>query len=144
MSGGYLFAISEAGMAFEKSRADAAAANIANMNVTRSAAGGPYVPLQAVAVSKPLRSFSAFMDGNAALLNLPAPEFLQAGVPPKMVFDPSHPDADEKGFVAYPNVNLVTEMVTLMTANRAYQANVAAVNAAKAMALKTLDIGGNQ
>jgi flagellar basal-body rod protein FlgC len=144
MSLSYAFAVGEAGMAFEKARADAAAANIANINVTRSAAGGPYVPLQAVAVGKPLRSFSAFMDGNAAQLSLPMPEILQAGVQPKMVFDPGHPDADEKGFVAYPNVNLVSEMVTLMTANRAYEANVAAVNAAKAMALKTLDIGGTQ
>ncbi len=61
---------------------------------------------------------------------------------PRMVFDPSHPEADEKGFIAYPNVDPVSEMVNLITTTRAYEANVRAFNAAKTMALKALEIGG--
>lgn len=143
MSLSYSFAVSEAGMAFERARADVASTNIANMHTTRSATGGVFVPLQAVAVGKSGRSFSSFMERNNGLLSLPAPEIrASAATSPKMVFEPGHPDADEKGFVAYPNVNQVSEMVSLMTANRAYEANVSALNAAKAMALKTLEIGG--
>jgi len=60
---------------------------------------------------------------------------------PKMVFDPGHPDADAKGYVAMPNVNIVNEMVDLISASRAYEANVTAINAAKTMAAKALEIG---
>jgi flagellar basal-body rod protein FlgC len=59
-----------------------------------------------------------------------------------LVYEPGNPDANAKGYVAYPNINLVTEMVSMMTATRAYEANVSALNAAKAMALKALEIGG--
>ena len=142
MSLSYSFAVSEAGMAFERARADAASTNIANMHTTRSAAGGAFVPLQAIAVAKVGRSFSSFMNQNNGLLSLPVPEIRATVTAPKMVFEPGHPDADEKGFVAYPDVNQVSEMVTLMTSSRAYEANVSALNAAKAMALKTLEIGG--
>jgi flagellar basal-body rod protein FlgC len=142
MSLSYSFAVSEAGMAFERARADAASTNIANMHTTRSATGGAFVPLQAVAIGKPGRSFSSFMTQNNGLLSLPEPEIRASATAPKMVFEPGHPDADDKGFVAYPNINQVSEMVTLMTSNRAYEANVSALNAAKAMALKTLEIGG--
>jgi len=61
--------------------------------------------------------------------------------PPRMVFDPGHPDANAEGYVAMPNVNVVNEMVDLISASRAYEANVTAMNAAKSMALKALDIG---
>ena len=63
--------------------------------------------------------------------------------PPRLVYEPSHPDADQKGFVAYPAINPVNEMVTMITATRAYEANVAALNAARVMAMKALEIGGN-
>lgn len=142
MSLSFSFAVSEAGMALERARADAASSNIANMHTTRSASGGAYAPLQAVAIAKPTRSFSSFMHQNNGLLSLPSPEIRASATAPKMVFEPGHPDADEKGFVAYPNINQVSEMVTLMTSNRAYAANVSALNAAKAMALKTLEVGG--
>ena len=60
----------------------------------------------------------------------------------RMVYDPSHPDADENGYVTYPNVNTVTEMTNLIDATRAYEANVTVLNSTKGMALKALDIGG--
>jgi len=63
---------------------------------------------------------------------------------PRLVYEPGHPDADTKGFVAYPDVNPVSEMVELMTVTRAYEANVRAMNMAKTMALKALEIGGDR
>jgi len=61
--------------------------------------------------------------------------------PDKLVYDPTHPDADEQGYVHMPNINIVTEMVDLITASRSYEANITALNAAKTMALKALEIG---
>jgi len=61
--------------------------------------------------------------------------------PPRLEYNPHHPDANEEGYVAMPNVNVVTEMVDMISASRAYEANIAALNAAKAMALKALEIG---
>jgi flagellar basal-body rod protein FlgC len=61
--------------------------------------------------------------------------------PPAEKYDPGHPDADENGYVAMPNVNVIEEMVNLMTATRSYEANIAAVRAAKSMAQKALEIG---
>ena len=60
------------------------------------------------------------------------------------MFDPGHPDADERGFVSYPDVNPVSEMLNLVTVTRAYEANVRAMNIAKSMALKALEIGGGR
>ena len=68
-------------------------------------------------------------------------EIVRDDSPPRLVYDPSHPDANEEGYVAYPNINVVNEMVDLITASRAYEANVTALNAAKTMALKALEIG---
>jgi flagellar basal-body rod protein FlgC len=62
-------------------------------------------------------------------------------VQPRLSYEPGHPDADERGYVAYPGIQPVGEMMNLLTAVRAYEANVAALNAAKAMALRTLDLG---
>lgn len=61
--------------------------------------------------------------------------------PPRLVYDPSHPDADANGYVHLPNINIVNEMVDMITASRAYEANVTVLNAAKAMTLKALEIG---
>jgi flagellar basal-body rod protein FlgC len=65
----------------------------------------------------------------------------QDQTPPKLIYDPTHPDADEQGYVHMPNINIVTEMVDLITATRSYEANVTALNAGKTMALKALEIG---
>ena len=140
------FEISAAGMNFERLRADVASANLANMHTTRSLQGGPYKPLRAVAGAGAVpASFENHMS--AAALEAggpPSAEVREMPIPARMVYEPGHPDADEKGFVAYPNITLVSEMVNLMTATRSYEANVSAMNAAKAMALKALDIGGNR
>jgi flagellar basal-body rod protein FlgC len=138
------YAISASGMAVEKMRVDVTALNLANVNSSRGAGGALYQPLTVVSTAK-LGSFSAAL-ANAGNVTLGAQvaEVRPSSVPPRLVYEPSHPDADNKGFVAYPGINTVHEMVTLISATRAYEANVAALNAAKVMALKAIEIGGNQ
>ena len=87
----------------------------------------------------------------APLMAMMTPEGLPVGVrvvgiqkdpsPPRMVYDPGHPDANAEGYVAYPNVNTVNEMVDMISATRAYEANITAFNATKSMALQALSIG---
>lgn len=140
------FRISAAGMSLEKARVDVTALNLANMNTTRSADGTLYQPLRVVARSQPMETFGAVYDGEAlqgaGALELPAAQVEPTLAAPRLVHEPGHPDADERGFVAYPAVNHAAEMVNLVSALRAYEANVVAMNAAKTMAMKALDIGG--
>lgn len=138
-----VFEISAAGMNFEKLRADVASANIANMHTTRGLQGGAYRPLRATAIANnsPM-SFEGQLSAAIQSTAQRSVEISETQIPPRMVYEPGHPDADEKGFVAYPNINPVAEMVSLMTATRSYQANISALNATKAMALKALEIGG--
>lgn len=139
------FAISGSGMSVEKARLDVTALNIANVHSTRGRDGSGYEPLQVISAARRAQVFqaafgaaSSALPGGAEVLEVRA-----ARVPPRLVHEPNHPDADERGFVAYPGINPVHEMVTLISALRAYEANVAALNAAKAMALKALELGGN-
>jgi flagellar basal-body rod protein FlgC len=141
------FAISAAGMALERARVETAALNIANANTTQGAGQPAYAPLRVVAHAAAGRSFATLMQGATgapALADL-APDFSveAAAVSPRLVHDPAHPMANERGFVAYPGVDVAAEMVTLMSATRAYEANVAAMNAGRSMAAKALDIGGS-
>lgn len=139
------FQISATGMAVEKLRLDVTAANIANMHSAGVTADQVYRPLRVHSQAAPL-SFSqqfgqlaGITGGGVEILGV-QPEV----VAPRMVHEPGHPYADAKGMVAYPGVNHTQEMVNLSTALRAYEANVAAMNAAKTMAQRTLDIGGQQ
>lgn len=136
-------AISASGMNVEKLRADVAAFNLANAHATRSSTGALFQPLRVTATAV---SFADYLDagqlapaGQAEGVNVAAKALDLA---PRMVYEPGHPDADAKGFVAYPPVDNLTEMVSLSSAIRAYEANVVAMNAAKSMALKALEIGG--
>jgi flagellar basal-body rod protein FlgC len=140
------FAISGSGMSVERLRLDVTALNIANIHSTRSANGGTFTPMQVTSAARQTSLFRAALDGADPGALVGGAEVLQvtnANVAPRLAYEPSHPDADDKGFVAYPGINPVNEMVTLISALRAYEANVAALNAAKTMALKALDIGGN-
>lgn len=140
------FEISASGMTVERLRLDTTAVNLANANSTRSLDGTMFRPLRVISGPKTTARFSATMDAFAAANSMPGAqvtEIRQLDVPPRMVYEPAHPDADEKGFVAYPGINPVAEMVNLITTMRSYEANVVAMNAAKTMALKALDIGGN-
>lgn len=137
------FEISAAGMNVERLRLDTSALNLANANTTRGPDGAMFQPLRVVA--RPTASFPSLLAGYSAAVDvLPDVEVVPADTPPREVYDPGHPDADDRGFVAYPGVNPVSEMVHLIEITRAYEANVRALNAAKSMALKALEIGGRQ
>jgi flagellar basal-body rod protein FlgC len=149
MDYGTTFAISAAGMNLERSRVEVAALNLANANTTQAAGEAAYRPMRVVARAgmAALPSFAAALgaaeNSSAALAALAPTALLEpTGAAPRKVHDPGHPMADERGFVTYPAVDSATEMVTLMSATRAYEANVAAMNAARTLALKALDIGG--
>jgi flagellar basal-body rod protein FlgC len=137
------FAISAAGMSLERARAEAAALNLANAHVASAPGETGFAPVRAVA--RAVVPFADQLRAGAVDPGLLAPQV--ANVPmesaPRRVHEPGHPLADAAGFVSYPGVDPATEMVTLLDATRAYEANVAAMNMARAMALKALDIGGN-
>ncbi|MRD48688.1 flagellar basal body rod protein FlgC [Caenimonas koreensis] len=137
------FAISAAGMELERTRVEVAALNLANAHTTQAAGQAGYTPMRVVAQAASSDTFAALMESdNPVAAQLPAVRVEPAQVPPRKVHEPGHPQADAQGFVTYPGVDTATEMVTMMSATRAYEANVAAMNMARTMALKALDIGG--
>ena len=137
--------ISATGLSAHRVRMNIIAMNMANVNTTRTAEGGPYtrkitiheaVPFKDELVSAAANRVVAQAENGVNVM-----EITDSDDAYRQVFDPGHPDADENGYVTYPNVNTVTEMVNMMTATRAYEANVTALSAAKNMALKALEIG---
>ena len=133
-------AISSSALQAQRLRMDVIAANLANAQSTRSPEGGPYkrhdVVLEATSGGRFDDILGAETGGAVRVARVVEDE-----KPPRVVFDPGHPDADARGYVAYPNVNPITEMVDLMAATRAYEANVAAVNATKRVLEAALSIG---
>ena len=136
------FQISASGMAVEKMRLDVIAANIANMHSAGTSAGQVFRPLRVVSEQVPLTFSHEFGRLYAAKGGARVATVEPQQVAPRMVYEPGHPYADTKGFVAYPGVNHTSEMMNLNTALRAYEANIAAMNAAKTMAARALEIGG--
>ena len=133
------FAVSAAGMGVERARVEAASMNLAHANTVQGPHGASYQPLRVVA--RPGPAFGTLVADGTAGLTLPVAVLEQRQAPPRLVYEPGHPLADARGFVAYAPVDPALEMVTLMSAMRSYEANVAAMNTARTLALKTLDIG---
>ena len=133
-------AISASALQAQRLRMDVIAANLANAQSTRTPEGGPYKRREVVLEATPGSSFEDVLGAGAGGAVRVA-RVAEDDKPPRVVFDPGHPDADPQGYVAYPNVNPITEMVDLMTATRAYEANVAAVNATKRVLEAALSIG---
>jgi len=135
------FEISAAGLNVERTRLDVSAMNIANAHTTRMVNGAQYIPLSVSTTAK-TKSFQPHGLQMGDRVSLPlATVTQQVNALPKLVFEPSHPDANKDGFVAYPGVDTVMEMVNIMSAVRAYEANTVAISAAKSMALKAIDLG---
>lgn len=140
---------SASGMTAERLRMDVVANNIANVNTTRTADGGPYRRQMVVLGSRP--SFASVLQENLQGGQAEPADLVGRGVrvlevtgdqrPFKLKYDPSHPDADQNGYVQLPNVDVTTEMVDLISASRAYEANVTAMNAFKSMVTAALQIG---
>jgi flagellar basal-body rod protein FlgC len=116
------------------------AQNLANVNTTRTPEGGPYRRKEPVFASvDPNYPFAARLD--ARMRGVMVPGVIEDKAPPKLVFNPSHPDAGPDGFVRMPNVNPISEMINMMAASRAYEANVAAIQNFRQMIEKALTIG---
>ncbi|MDY0187982.1 MAG: flagellar basal body rod protein FlgC [Syntrophus sp. (in: bacteria)] len=136
------FRICSSGFAAQRSKMDVIASNLANVSTTSTPEGGPYRRKIAVFSSEHVNKKFSFGDKlRDAVKQVSLKEVIQDRADARKVYNPSHPDADEQGNVAMPNVNVVTEMTDMITASRAYEACVTAFDATKNMALKTLDIG---
>ncbi|MDD6305994.1 MAG: flagellar basal body rod protein FlgC [Clostridiales bacterium] len=139
------FNISASGMTAERFRIDTIAENIANVNTTRTEDGTPYRRKIVTFAEKSVTPFTTYYEsararavGNGVKVTS-VKEDTETDF--KMEYDPSHPDADENGYVYYPNVNTVTEMTNLIDATRAYEANTTAFEATKSMVQAALNIG---
>ncbi len=136
------FRICSSGFAAQRAKMDVISSNLANVSTTRTPEGGPYKRQTAVFSSENVNKKFSFGDKlRDAVKEVSLKEVVQDKESARKVYNPSHPDADEQGNVAMPNVNVVTEMTDMITASRAYEACVTAFDATKNMALKTLDIG---
>jgi flagellar basal-body rod protein FlgC len=135
---------SSSGLSAQRMRMNLISANLANVNTTRTPEGGPYrrkeVVFEARAKSTSFRDVLQSRQGRQPA-EVNAIKVFDDPRPAVMKFDPGHPDADEQGYVRLPNVNMMEEMVNMISATRSYEANVAAVKASKDMALKALEIG---
>lgn len=141
-----IFSISRSALDVEWQRVEVIAANLANLNTTRTADGLPYSAR--VLVSGP--RFSAMLSGSAAV-NQEMQNRFEKGVrvlgleetkaPPKRVYDPAHPHADASGFVSFPNIDHVREMTTMIAATRVYEANLASFTNARSMFMRAIEIG---
>lgn len=155
--------ISSRGLSIQRSKMNIVAENIANAETTETAKGGPY-RRQHIAVSEDkvstsfnsqlkqaglklkqtssghIQSRAQAMSGNAEISDVSMKVVEDGADSFKLVYDPSHPDADSDGYVKYPDIEVVTEMVDMMAASRAYEANTVAISTAKKMVEQALDI----
>lgn len=139
------FNISASGMTAERFRIDTIAENIANVNTTRTEDNEPYRRKIVTFAEKQVTPFSTYYSTSRAKLVGNGVKVTSVKDDTEtdfiMKYDPAHPDADENGYVRYPNVNTVTEMTNLIDASRAYEANTTAFNASKSMVQAALKIG---
>ena len=131
--------ISRTALDVEWRRMEVIAANLANLNTTRTALGEPFQPLRLV--SGPRIGFNAEMVRAEALNGVQVYGVEPSGGDPRRVYEPDHPHADGEGFVSYPGVDHAAEMTLLLQTARAYEANLVALNAGRQMYAKALEIG---
>jgi len=142
--------IAASGLSAQRARMNTIASNLANARTTRTAEGGPYRRLDPVFRAVPVETrFADLVSGGGGAGNGPSqaymvavPEVREDQNPPQRLYDPSHPDADPDGYVELPNVQVVEEMVNMMTASRAYEAGVTVMQTLKGMARSAISIGG--
>ena len=155
------FDISGYGLSAQRLRMNVISSNIANANTTRTSEGGPYQRREVVfkasafdtILNQELKKSNNLFDygsstdkmflqtnTNPAIMSVIVDKVVKDSSDFKLKYDPSHPDANSKGYVAYPNINPVVEMADLIEATRAYQANVAAFQSAKSMANSSIDM----
>ncbi|MCA9678277.1 MAG: flagellar basal body rod protein FlgC, partial [Myxococcales bacterium] len=120
--------VTASGLAVQRTRMDVSSSNLANVSTTRGADGGPYRRRDVVVEATPAG------ERGAGVFAARVQQIVQDNGPPRLEYDPGHPDADARGYVAYPNVNMVEEMVDMITASRAYEAGVTALDTAVSLA----------
>ena len=136
--------ISSTGLAAQRLRMNILSGNLANANTTRTPEGGPYRRKDVIFSAVPSKkSFENYLDRDfgTQLKEVKVVQIHEDTRNPREVFNPSPPDADAKGIVEMPNIHIMSEMVNMIAATRSYEANSTALNAAKQMALKALEIG---
>lgn len=136
--------ISSSALAAQRVRMNILSSNLANANTTRTPEGGPYRRQDVVFSAKPVgNEFESFLDQDygTQLQEVKVVDIHKDTNAPRRVFDPSHPDAGKDGYVELPNIQVMTEMVNMITATRSFEANTTAMNTAKQMAMNALEIG---
>ena len=132
--------IAASGLTAERTRMNTIASNLANARTTRTEQGGPYKRLDPIFEAKALDQNGEVGAANGVSLAKVA-RIEQDQCPGTLVYEPGHPDANAEGYVEYPNVNAVEEMVNMITASRAYEAGITSIDTVKRMARSALDIG---
>jgi len=144
-----MFAISGAGMAAQRERMSVITGNLANTETTRTPEGGPYRRRDIIFHAVPANGEFAdllsenFFDHPEGLYSVEVAGIRQSGRAPRQIFDPKHPDAGAEGYVSLPDINVIEEMVDLMSAVRSYEANLTAYSATKGLVRRLLEIGRN-
>ena len=135
--------VAATGMTAKRLRMDVISENIANINTTRTEDGGAYRRKMVVFQEKSTTSFDNVLNGYLNQYNpngVKVTNIVEDQSDLKLVYEPDNPDADENGYVAYPNVDTVTEMTNLIDSSRAYEASATSFNAAKSIAMKGLEL----
>lgn len=132
--------ISASGLDAQRTRMNVISSNIANLNVTRTPEGGPYRRKDVIFQTKSTNPFAQELNRAIFGDGVEVTQIYEDDSPLLMKYEPDHPDADADGFVAYPNVNVVEEMVNLISASRSYEANVTVIQATKDMAMRAMQI----
>lgn len=135
--------VSASALSAERTRMNLISSNLANASTTRTPEGGPYKRKDAVFAATPVKTpFAGMLDkaANRDIRRVEVTQIIEDQRPPRLLYDPGNPEANAQGYVAMPNVNVVEEMADMISTSRSYEANVTAVQAAKSMAMKTLEI----
>ncbi|MEI9936939.1 MAG: flagellar basal body rod protein FlgC [Pseudomonadota bacterium] len=133
--------VAASGLSAERTRMNTVASNLANARTTRTDAGGPYKRLDPVFEAVGLDNERGVMATQGGVSLVKVARIQRDTRPGMMVYEPGHPDANGAGYVEYPNVNAVEEMVNMITASRAYEAGVTSIDSVKQMGRSALDIG---
>ena len=134
--------IASSGLKAQTTRLNTISANLANQETTSTPEGGPYKKKSVVFQSENI-PFKNHLNNsiNSRVQGVKVAKIIEDTSPPQRIYDPSHPDAGEDGYVAMPNISVIKEMVDMMSATRSYEANTTTIKSAKRMALKALEIG---
>ena len=131
--------ISGSGLTAQRKRMDVIASNLANIETTRSEGGGPYRRKMILMSPRPSEDFDRVLNDKVEGVQIDG--VVEDQSPFRMVYNPSHPDADEDGNLQKPNVDLIVEMTNMLMARRAFEANLSAIKSTRQMAVKALEIG---